>query len=222
MAVENHADCPYQFHSSLILYAMVHRPLHPPVPSGETAYPGDMQMLRHRAHGERLICTYLSPLDAVMGSKDLHNDDHFWPIDFRRVDTPDFIEQSGCLTVSVNYAYAADRNRLVIGKGGNPVMLYTGDSFDIPQDERDHFHIGFSERVSDLINDVYVRAGLSNFADTLDAMDRWTREQIADAEEQAWERMPPTVRFSDLGKTSMEQCAIYDPESCDWLFVDLD
>ncbi len=101
-------------------------------------------------------------------------------------------------------------------------MVYTGDTFDVPLNLRDHFTIRFSERVPDLINDVYGRAGLSNFADTLDAMDRWSAAQIADAEEQARSRLPPTVHVDDIGKTSMDQCAIYDPESGDWVFVNFD
>ena len=155
MTDETHADCPYQFHSSLLLYAMVHKPLDTPSMPAGTTYCGDMQMICHRAHSERLICTYLSPLDAVMGSKGLRDDDHFWPIDFRCVDTRHFMEQNGGLAVSVNYAYAADRNRLVVGKRGHPIMVYTRDTFDVPQDRWDHFTIRFAERVSDRINDVY-------------------------------------------------------------------
>jgi len=218
-----HENCPYQFHSSLHLYAMVHKPLDAPsVPPGSN-YCGDMQMLCHRTDHGRMICTYLGPLDAVMGSMDLHDgDDHFWPIDFRCVDTRHFLEQNGSLNVSVNYAFAADRGRIVIGKRAQPIMVYTGDSFEIPRDLWDHFSIQFSGRVVDLIEDTLVKAGLPNFSETLEAMDSWSSAEIADAAEQAIARMPPTVLFEDIGKTSMDQCAIYDPESCDWLFVDFD
>ena len=172
---------------------------------------------------EGMICTYLGPLDAVMGSMDLHDgDDHFWPIDFRCVDTRHFLEQNGSLNVSVNYAFAADRGRIVIGKRAQPIMVYTGDSFEIPRDLWDHFSIQFSGRVVDVIEDTLVKAGLPNFSETLEAMDSWSSAEIADAAEQAIARMPPTVLFEDIGKTSMDQCAIYDPESCDWLFVDFD
>ncbi len=101
MSDEVHKGCPYLFHSSLRLYAMVHMPLDAPSIPASMTYRGNMQMLCHRSHGERLICTYLSPLDAVMGSKGLRDDDHFWPIEFRCIDTRHFMELHGRLTVCV-------------------------------------------------------------------------------------------------------------------------
>ncbi|WP_220094829.1 hypothetical protein [Paraburkholderia hayleyella] len=53
-------------------------------------------------------------------------------------------------------------------------------------------------------------------------MDTWSTEQIADAEGQALTRMPPATHAGDLGKTSIDQYAIYDPESGDWVFADFD
>lgn len=88
-----HDACPYMFHSSLRLYAMVHKPIDVPSVTSGTNYRGDMQMICHRTNHERFICTYLSPLDAAMGSRSLRDDDaHFWPIDFRRVDTRHFMD----------------------------------------------------------------------------------------------------------------------------------
>lgn len=223
MSTDMHQDCPYQLHSSLHLYAMVNKPLDTPsVPAGST-YCGDMQMLCHRMERGRMICTYLSPLDAIVGSKDLHDDeDYFWPIDFRCVDTRHFLEQNGSLNVSVNYAFAADRGRIVIGKRAQPIMVYTGDSFDIPREQWDHFSIRFSGRVVEQIESVFRKAGLYNFSRTLEAMDGWSTEQIHEAAEQAIARLPPTIGAEELGKSSMDQCAIYDPESCDWHFIDCD
>jgi hypothetical protein len=223
MSDHEHDACPYMFHSSLRLYAMVQKPIDVPSAASRTNYCSDMQMICHRTDRERFVCTYLSPLDAAMGSRSLRDDDaHFWPIDFRCVDTRHFMEQEGALTVSVNYAWAADRNRLVVAKRGHPVMVYTGDSFDIPHERRNHFHIRFSDRVVDRLDSAFNRAGLSNFADTLDEMGNWSAEQIADAEEQAWARMPATVHVDELRKTSMDQYAIYDPVSGDWVFTDFD
>ncbi|RKT26452.1 hypothetical protein B0G69_2198 [Paraburkholderia sp. RAU2J] len=217
----SHDDCPYFLHSSLRLHAMVHKPLNAPAMPARETYCSHMQMLCQRADGERLICTYLSPLDAVMGSRGLSGDDHFWPIDLRCVDTRQFIEQNGGLSISVNYAYAADRKRLLVDRHGHPMMVYTGDTFEVPEDQRDHFSIRFSERVPERIMDVYLRAGLSNFAETLAEMDHWSAAQIADAQDQALARMPKTVHVDDVGKTSMDQCAVYDPESGEWTFVDI-
>ncbi len=65
----------------------------------DPTYKGNMQMICTHAP---FICTYLSPLDAVMGSRALtRNDGHFRPIDFRQVDTRHFIEQQGRLSVAV-------------------------------------------------------------------------------------------------------------------------
>lgn len=74
---KEHAECPYFLHSSIKLYAMVQQ-LHT-LPTGasdaiDPTYNGNMQMICTRAP---FICTYPSPLDAVMGSRPLaRRDDH--------------------------------------------------------------------------------------------------------------------------------------------------
>lgn len=201
---------------------MVRKSLDMPAMAPGSTCCGDMQMLCHRARGERLICTYLSSLDAVMGSRSLHGDEHFWPIDFRCVDTRVFMDQNGRLIASVNYGYAVDRNRLVVGEDAHPVMVYIGDSFDVPRERRDHFSVGFSARVVERISGAFERAGLSNFAGTLEAVEKWSAEQIAYAEDHALARIPPVVHVDELKKNSMDQYAIYDPESGDWVFADFD
>lgn len=166
------------------------------------------------------ICTYLSPVDAVIGSRTLaRDDDHFWPIDFRQVDTRHFMEQHGRLLIAVNYAYAATGSRLVVSDAGYPLMTYTFASFDVPVEHHDHFTIRFPDSVVDRIETAYSRAGLSEFSKTLDMMDTWTAEQIADAEAEALAHMPPTVAIDGA---EIDQYAIYDPESVDWVFTNFD
>jgi len=220
MNEKEHADCPYFLHSSIKLYAMVQQ-LHTTPPDAPDAidpmYSGNMEMICTR---DPFICTYLSPLDAVMGSRTLaRSDDHFWPIDFRQVDTRRFMEQHGRLLVAVNYAYGADKGRLVVCKAGHPLMTYTYAGFDVPIDHRDHFTIRFPDSVVERIETAYLRAGLSGFSQTLDTMDSWTAEQIADAEAQAWARKSPTIAVEDA---VIDQYAIYDPESADWVFTNFD
>ncbi|KWE37436.1 hypothetical protein [Burkholderia territorii] len=217
-----HADCPYLLHSSLHLYAMVHKPHDTPSMPAGSNYCGNMQMLCQRTDSGRLISTYLNPLDAVIGSRGLLDNDHFWPIDFRQVDTRIFMEQNGSLNVAINYAYGAHGNRLVVDEQGHPLMVYTGESFHIPTEQRDHFSIAFSNDLVEEIEQTYDRAGLSGFTETLDAMREWSREQIADAAEEALHRIPPTVCIVDLGNDRMKQGAIYDPESGDWVFVNFE
>jgi hypothetical protein len=223
LSADTHETCLYQFHSSLRLYAMVQKTVDvPSVPAG-SQYGGDMQMLCHRTNRGRMICTYLSPLDAVVGSMELHDGEHhFWPIDFRCVDTRHFLEQNGSLNVSVNYAFAADRGRIVVGKRAQPIMVYIGDSFDIPREQWDHFSIRLSGRVVDRIEGILRKAGLPAFGQTLEAVSGWSTEQIHDAAGQAIARIPSTIGAEELAKSSMDQCAIYDPESGDWHFVDFD
>ncbi|RBB38918.1 hypothetical protein DPV79_16195 [Burkholderia reimsis] len=214
-----HADCPYLLHSSLHLFAMVHKPHDAPsMPAGST-YCADMQMLCQKERGKRSISTYLSPLDAVMGSGGLLDGDHFWPIDFRQVDTRTFMEENGSLRIAINYAYGADGDRLVVDERGHPLMVYTGESFDVPKEQWEHFSIAFSNGLVEEIEETYARAGLSGFVETLDAMRGWSREQIADAAEEATNRIPPVVSVEDLRTDRMRQGAIYDPESGDWVFV---
>jgi hypothetical protein len=169
-----HEDCPYFIHSSLRLFAMVHKPLDAPSVSPGGTYCGNMQLLCQRARNLPQISTYLSPLDAVMGSASLCEGDHYWPIDFRCVDTREFMELNGCLSVSVSYAYAAIHGRLVVDDDGHPFMVYTGNTFNVPRDQSDHFSIRFSERVVRQIEDTYLRAGLPNFTETLEAMHEWS------------------------------------------------
>ncbi|WP_232427208.1 hypothetical protein [Burkholderia ubonensis] len=222
MSDTEHADCPYLLHSSLRLFAMVHKPLYAPsMPSGSN-YCGDMEMLCQRARGERLISTYLSPLDAVMGSRGLLDDGHFWPIDLQHVDTRMFIEQNGSLNIAINYAYAAFDNRLVVSERNNPLMLYTGESFNVPTEQWKHFSIAFSDDLVRNIERTYVRAGLPSFVATLDTMSKWSAEQIADAAEDAVSRIPSTVFVGDVNDDAMSQGAIYDPESGDWMFLNFD
>nr|WP_241021779.1 hypothetical protein [Burkholderia sp. Ac-20353] len=212
-----HADCPYFLHSSIRLHAMVHTPHVVPVGASEAIGPmycGNMKMICTR---DPFICTYLSPLDAVMGSRTLINsEDHFWPIDFRQVDTRHFMEQHGRLLVAVNYAYVANGGRLAVSEAGHPLMTYTSASFDVPIDQRDHFAIHFPDCVVERIETAYLRAGLSRFGQTLEMMASWTTEQIADAEAEAWARKPPTIAIDDA---AIDQYAIYDPESGDWIFT---
>ncbi|WP_423380514.1 hypothetical protein [Burkholderia sp. LMG 32019] len=218
----DHADCQYQFHTSVRLFAMVHKPLDtPPMPLGAT-FCGDMEMLCQKAPGGRLISTYLSPLDAVMGSRGLLRDGNFWPINLQNVDTRTFMEQNGGLNIAINYAYAADGNRLVVDERGHPLMLYAAESFNVPREQWEHFSIAFSDGLVADIEQAFVRAGLPRFVETLDAMREWSTEQIADAAEEATSRMPPVVSFEDLGHESMHQGAIYDPESGDWMFADFE
>ncbi|MBR8148234.1 hypothetical protein KDW92_08375, partial [Burkholderia vietnamiensis] len=73
-----------------------------------------------------------------------------------------------------------------------------------------------------LFETVSKRVGLPQFVATLDAMREWSHEQIADAVEEATSRMPPTVSLHDVGDDEMNQGAIYDPESGDWMFADFE
>ncbi|WP_243771772.1 hypothetical protein [Burkholderia sp. D-99] len=50
-------------------------------------------------------------------------------------------------------------------------------------------------------------------------MEAWTVEQIADAEAEALARKPPTIAIEDA---TIDQYAIYDPESTDWVFANFD
>ena len=217
---EEFAACPYFLHSSIRLYAMVQQ-LHTPPPdipdSIDSAYSGNMQMICTR---DPFICTYLSPLDAVIGSRTLaRDDDHYWPIDFQQVDTRRFMEQHGRLLVAVNYAYGATNGRLVVSDAGHPLMVYFASSFDVPVARRGHFAIRFADNVAEQIETAYLRAGLSTFSATLDSMHEWTAEQIADAEAEALARTPRTIAVEDA---AIDQYAIYDPESADWVFTNFD
>ncbi|MCA8235558.1 hypothetical protein [Burkholderia cenocepacia] len=137
MTEKEQADCPYFLHSSIQLYAMVQHSstTRPYAPDAiDSADSGNMQMI---CTIDPFICTYLSPVDAVIGSRTLARDDgHFWPIDFRQVDTRHFIEQHGRLLIAVNYAYAATGGRLVVSDAGYPLMTYTSASFDVPVGHR--------------------------------------------------------------------------------------
>lgn len=215
-----HTACPYFLHSSIRLYAMVkqlYAPLTDVPDSIDPAYSGNMQMICTR---DPFICTYLSPLDAVMGSRTLaRDDDHYWPIDFQQVDTRRFMEQHGRLLIAVNYAYGATEGRLVVSDAGHPLMVYFASSFDVPVARHDHFAIRFADNVAEQIEAAYLRAGLSAFGTTLDSMHAWTTEQIADAEAEALARTPPTIAVEDA---AIDQYAIYDPESADWIFTNFD
>ncbi|WP_233465641.1 hypothetical protein [Burkholderia ambifaria] len=222
MTEKEHADCPYFLHSSIHLHAMVQQ-LHTS-PNDEPdavspRYSGNMQMLLVRTP-DPCISTYLSPLDAVIGSRALMRDDgHFWPIDFRQVDTRRFIEQQGRLLVAVNYAYGASEGRLVASDTGHPLMVNFSSWFDVPVEQRDHFTIRFDDSATQQIDDIYRRAGLPRFAETLDMMRTWTAEEIADAEAEALACMPPTVTVAGA---AVDQYAIYDPESGEWIITDFD
>jgi hypothetical protein len=180
-----------------------------------------MMLLCSKSEGQRFISTYLSPLDAVLGSKCLTNEDHYWPINFQCVDTRHAIkENEGWLVVSVCYAYAAHNNRLVVDAQGNPGMIYIDERFHIPPDTQ-HFTIQFADRVSEQINRVYDKAGLRNFGATVDEMELWTAEQIAQAEQEALDNLPATISVDKMCKSFFDQCALYDPESMEWVFVDV-
>lgn len=73
--------------------------------------------------------------------------------------------------------------------------------------------------MADRIETAYSRAGLSEFSKTLDTMDTWTTEQIADAEAEASAHMPLTVAIEGA---EIDQYAIYDSESVDWVFTNFD
>lgn len=183
----------------------------------DPTYNGNMQMI---CTHDPFICTYLSPLDAVMGSRALaRRDDHFWPIDFRQVDTRHFMEKHGRLSIAVNYAYGATGGRLMVSEAGHPVMTYACSIFDVPFENRNHFTLRFPDSVAEKIETAYLRAGLSGFAKTLDMMDTWTAEQIADAESEALACKPPTIATEDA---AIDQYAIYDPESVEWVFTNFD
>ncbi|CAB3778376.1 hypothetical protein LMG28614_00602 [Paraburkholderia ultramafica] len=88
MAGHTHDSCPYLIHSSLNLYAMVCKQLENPPQAHESNFRNDMQAICHGKPNDLMICTYLSPLDAVMGSLGLcGEDDYFWPLDLRCLDT---------------------------------------------------------------------------------------------------------------------------------------
>ncbi|RQV07792.1 hypothetical protein DF047_14885 [Burkholderia cenocepacia] len=220
MTEKEQADCPYFLHSSIQLYAMVQHlsttRLYAP-DAIDSADSGNMQMI---CTIDPFICTYLSPVDAVIGSRTLaRDDDHFWPIDFRQVDTRHFMKQHGRLLIAVNYAYVATGGRLVVSDAGYPLMTYAFASFDVPVEHRDHFTIRFPDSVVDRIETAYSRAGLSGFSKTLDMMDTWTAEQTADAEAEALAHMPRTVAIDGA---EIDQYAIYDPESVDWVFTNFE
>lgn len=217
MAQKEHGECPYFLHSSIKLYAMVQRLDASPPDAIDPIYSGNMQMI---CTHDPFICTYLSRLDAVMGSRTLtRSGDHFWPIDFRQVDTRRFMERHGRLLVAVNYAYGASGGRLAVSDAGHPLMTYAFASFDVPLEQRDHFTLRFPDSAVERIETAYLRVGLSGFSTTLDMMDAWTVEQIADAEAEALARKPPTIAVEDA---AIDQYAIYDPESADWVFANFD
>ncbi|WP_321873827.1 hypothetical protein [Burkholderia ubonensis] len=217
---EEHAACPYFLHSSIRLYAMVQQLHTPPTDAPDSidpTYSSNVQMICTR---DPFICTYLSPLDAVIGSRTLaRDDDHYGPIDFQQVDTRRFMEQHGRLLVAVTYAYGAPQGRLVVSDAGHPLMVYFASSFDVPIARRDHFTIQFADNVAEQIEAAYQRAGISEFGDTLGMMRTWTAEQIADAEAEALVCMPPTVAVAGA---AVDQYAIYDPESGEWVIANFD
>lgn len=220
MTESEQVDCPYFLHASIQLYAMVQHLnttcIHAP-DAVAPMYSGNMEMI---CTSHPAICTYLSPLDAVMGSRTLvRSDDRFRPIDFRQVDTRHFMERHGRLSVAVNYAYGATSGRLVVSDVGHPLMTYTFASFDVPVEHRDHFTIHFPGSVVERIETAYLRAGLSGFSKTLDMMDAWTADQITDAEAEALANKPPTIAVEGA---KIDQYAIYDPETADWVFTNFD
>ncbi|BBA38501.1 MULTISPECIES: hypothetical protein [Burkholderia] len=107
----------------------------------------------------------------------------------------DFIEQQGRLSVAVNYGYAATGGRLVVSDARHPLMVYFASFFDVPLDQH---------------------AGLSGYGATLDAMRKWTAEQIADAEAEALTCKPPTIAITGA---EVDQYAIHDPESGEWVVI---
>ena len=214
-----HDGCPYIFHSSLRLFAMVNQPLN--VPTG-TPKSKNMTLLCMRANDLRFISTYMSPLDAVLGSKSLNNDDHFWPINFQCIDTSNSVQENGgWLQVAISYAYAADNDCLVVDEQGHPFMISTAERFHLTPEVMDHFTIQFSDHVAKKINHVYAKAGLHNFGATIDSMEKWTAEEIVHAEQEALDNMPPTVAYDEVAKPSFDQCAVYDPEEMEWIFFEI-
>ncbi|KAG8154633.1 hypothetical protein [Burkholderia catarinensis] len=75
----------------------------------------------------------------------------------------------------------------------------------------------FADDVVEQIETAYLRAGLSAFGTTLEAMHGWTTTQIAKAE--ALARTPPTIAVEDA---AIDQYAIHDPDSADWVFTHFD
>ena len=98
-------------------------------------------------------------------------------------------------------------------------MVYFASFFDVPLDQRDHFTIQFPDDVVERIEIAYQRAGLSGFGATLDAMRKWTAEQIADAEAEALTCKPSTIAIT---RAEVDQYAIHDPESGEWIVTDFD
>ncbi len=121
--------------------------------------------------------------------------------------------------VTVNHAYGATEGHLVVSDARHPLMTDSFASFDVPVEHHDRFTIRFPNSVVERMETAYGRAGLSGFRKTLDMIATRTAELIAEAEAAAVAPMPPTIAVEHA---AIDQYAIHDPESADWVFTNFD
>ncbi len=216
--------CPWQMHSSLPLWVMWYSPpVIATVPvQADAPERRDMAMLTFRGSDEMMVATYLHRLDAALSSPSLKEAGRLWPVNLQEIHLHDFMEQNGCLRIAINYAFAADRKRLAHDGRQFLLMTYLTEQFAVPREQWDHFSVQFSDCTCDEINSVYARADLSNFASTRRLIDGWSDGELAEAADEARGRIPAEVHIDELGRNAFRQVALYDPETGDWNFVDLD
>jgi hypothetical protein len=106
-----------------------------------------MAMLTFRGSDGMMVATYLHRLDAALSSPSLKEAGRLWPVNLQEIHLHDFMEQNGCLRITINYAFAADRKRLVHDGRQFLLMTYLTEQFAVPREQWDHFSVQFSDRM---------------------------------------------------------------------------
>lgn len=170
-------------------------------------------------NGATGLVLYLSPLDAMIGCRERNSMGKKYEIfPFEAIDPRDFIRQhGGWLSMYIVFGFAAYDKKLLLDEMGRPSMLlYTIYEKIPPEQIEDHFHLEFSENMTNWLDRVHRMAGLPDYDNIISEQ---TRSPMAELDIIASSALQVADYLEEKQCGSLVQCAIYDPVEAEWRFV---
>ena len=199
--------------SSLPLYVLAEKQ---PLPEE----PDHIEVACMIANGATGLVLYLSPLDAMIGCRERNSMGQKYEIfPFEAIDPRDFIRQhDGWLSMYVVFGFAAYDNKLLLDEMGHPSMLlYTIYEKIPPEQIGDHFHLEFSENMTNWLDRVHRVAGLPDYDSIISEQARSSMTELDIIASSALQVADYLEKKKCHG---LVQCAIYDPVEAEWRFID--
>jgi hypothetical protein len=201
------------FHSSLTLYVLAEKRPRPDNPDW-------IEVGCLNQSGVVGMMVYLSPLDALLDAKMRNRKGANVRVHpFEAIDPRPFIaEHEDWLTVYLVYGFAGRGKQMLVSQRGDIQALTSGLHFHVTPDQREHFHLSFSDEVVAGINALHRAANMHDYARIVEEQAECSFHELERLAQEATQCAQSAVI---IGNDNITHCALYDPIERKWSFAAL-